>query len=320
MSLKDKVHVGAANDREPTHPPKFALEITSVKSAGMIEELKELWRFRELLLTMVERELRVRYKNSVFGFLWSFVNPLATTLVMWLVFKVFLHNGIENYSAYYLCAFLPYSFLQQSTLDASQSVLGALGVVKKIYFPRELLPLTAVVSNFIHLLLGFVVLFVYLLVIYLLHPGKFPIQASVVYLPLLLFISFTFAVGLALFASALNTFYEDVKHLITIGMYLMLFCCPIMYFVELVADSSINRPPYYWVYKLYNLNPFATLCIAFRKTILAPAAVPAGNGKFHPAVTLDWNYVLATALIAFATLVLGYGTFNRLKWRFVERP
>jgi lipopolysaccharide transport system permease protein len=327
MSLKNKVHVGASNDGEPAHAQQFASpaappsQLTlSVESPGMIEELQELWRFRELLLTMVHRELRVRYKNSFLGILWSFVSPLVTTVVMWLVFSVFMNNGIHNYSAYYLAAFLPFAFLQQSTLDASQSVLSALPIVKKVYFPRELLPLSVVISNFIHLLLGFVVLFAYLLVVYIRFPGSFPIQPTVIYLPLLLIITLTFATGMALLSCALNTFYEDVKYLVTVGMYLMLFCCPIMYFVEMVANSKINREPYFWVYKLYNLNPFAALCIAFRKTILAPTPVLGRDGIRYAAIPLDWNYVLAAGLISVATLVLGYSTFNRLKWRFVERP
>ena len=135
-----------------------------------------------------------------------------------------------------------------------------------------------------------------------------------------LIITLTFATGMALLSCALNTFYEDVKYLVTVGMYLMLFCCPIMYFVEMVANSKINREPYFWVYKLYNLNPFAALCIAFRKTILAPTPVLGRDGIRYAAIPLDWNYVLAAGLISVATLVLGYSTFNRLKWRFVERP
>ena len=86
---------------------------------------------------MVMRELRVRYKNSVLGFLWSFLTPLATTVVVTIVFSKFLHNGIPSYSAYYLSAFLPFMFLQAAILDSSQSVLGSLSVIKKIYFPES---------------------------------------------------------------------------------------------------------------------------------------------------------------------------------------
>jgi ABC-2 type transport system permease protein len=285
----------------------------------MLDDVKELWRYRELLGMMVARELRVRYKGSIIGFFWSFLTPLATTLVVTLVFSVFMKNGIPSYSAYYLVAFLPFMFLQAAILDSSQSVLGSLSVVKKIYFPRELLPLATVISNFIHLLLGFVVFFLYLLYIYILHPGEFPLQEGVIWLPFLLIVTLALATGISLFAAALNTFYEDVKHILSVFLYLMFFMCPIMYFVELVAHSSITRPPFYWVYKLYLLNPFAMLCIAYRKTLLAPIPVPVANVKYDP-LPFPGNYMAACTIISFAFLIGGYATFNKMKWRFVERP
>src|SRR4051794_13396881 len=100
----------------------------------MLDELKELWKFRELLLSMVQREIRIRYKNSALGFLWSFITPLATTLVMTLVFGVLLNNKVNSFSAYFLAAYLPFMFFQFSVLDSAQSVLIALPLVKKIYF------------------------------------------------------------------------------------------------------------------------------------------------------------------------------------------
>ncbi|RYD39626.1 MAG: ABC transporter permease, partial [Verrucomicrobiaceae bacterium] len=104
----------------------------------MRAELRELWRFRELLLTMVERELRIRYRNSALGILWSFLSPLATTAVLTLVFGYLAPtSGAKNFSAYILAAYLPYLFFQQSVLDSAQSVLSQVDLVKKIYFPRE---------------------------------------------------------------------------------------------------------------------------------------------------------------------------------------
>jgi lipopolysaccharide transport system permease protein len=286
----------------------------------MLEDVKELWRYRELLGIMVQRELRVRYKGSAIGFLWSFLTPLATTVVVTIVFSVFLKNGIHSYSAYYLSAFLPFMFVQSAILDSSQSVLSALPVVKKIYFPRELLPISNVISNFIHLVLGFLVFFLYLLFVYIRTPLEFPLQASAIWLPFLLIVTLMLGMGLSFFASAYNTFYEDVKHLVSVVLYLMFFMCPIMYFVEQVANSKINRAPYFWVYKLYLLNPIASLCIAYRKILLAPPPIPAPEGKFYPNQPLEWQYLAATTIFSLVVLIWGYATFNRLKWKFVERP
>jgi lipopolysaccharide transport system permease protein len=288
----------------------------------MIDELRELLKYRELLATMVKRDLRVRYKNSIFGILWSFVNPLMMTLVTYVVFTKFVSNQPHNYIAYYLAAYLPFTFFQSSILDASQSVLAAQPIVKKVYFPRELLPLSNVISNFFHLCLGMVVLFIVLMLVFIRDPREFPIQSSVILLPLLLAITFVLSLGLSLLVSALNTFYEDVKYMVSLLMYMLYFACPIMYFVEGVANSSINQTPPFIVYKLYNLNPIAALCIAYRNVILAPPQVPTHDdpSKFYPVVPLDWGYLGACAFFSFVFLILGYAVFNNLKWKFMERP
>ncbi len=285
----------------------------------MIEELRELWRFRELLISMVQRELRIRYKNSALGFLWSFVNPLATTAVMTLVFNRLLQNGVENYSAYVLAAYLPFMFFQSSVLDSAQSILGSLPLVKKIYFPREILPLASVISNFIHLLLGFVVFFLLLLGVYILHPKVVPFQLTTIYLPFLMLISFILSVGLSLIVSALNTYYEDVKYMMSVAMYLLFFLCPVMYFEEGIANTNMNVHSHGLWFKLYNLNPVAVLSDAYRKILLAPQPIHTPNGLAQP-LPIMWNYVGYAFVISTLIMIGGYRMFNRMKWGFVERP
>lgn len=283
----------------------------------MLKELKELLRFRELLLSMVERELRIRYKNSFFGFFWSLLNPLITVLVMTVVFKYILRNDTPNFSAYILAAYLPYLFLQLAIMDSAQSVLASLPVVKKVYFPREILPLAAICSNFIHFLLALVVFFGYLLVVWLLFPGSPPFSAAVVALPLLLLINFMLAAGLGLLVSALNTFYEDVKYIVGVLLYLLFFLSPIMYFSENVRYAQAGNSN--MVYTLYHLNPVAMLSTAYRKVLLPPQKVDVKGILVEP-LTLDWGLLSVTALTSLAILIGGYAVFNRLKWRFVERP
>jgi len=282
----------------------------------MLDELKELWRFRELLLSMVEREIRIRYKNSVLGFFWSLLNPLVTVAVMTFVFKSFIGVDIPNFGAYVFAAYVPFMFFQMTLLDSAQSVLASLPLVKKIYFPRETLPLAMIISNFIHLILAIVVLLIFLLVIWIMTPGIFPINRNIVFLPLLLVINFAFATGIALIISALNTFYEDVKYIVSVILYLLFFTCPVMYFSEQVHYAYRDQP---MLYTLYHLNPVAMLCTSYRKVILDPQPVKQ-NGITIEALPLDWGLLGITALISFGTLILGYHVFNRMKWRFVERP
>jgi lipopolysaccharide transport system permease protein len=286
----------------------------------MRRELEELWRFRELLFSMIQRELKIRYKNSFLGFFWSLITPLATVLVLTVVFKYLVRIQVDNYSAYVLAALLPYLFFQQALMDSSQSVLTSIQLVRKIYFPREILPLAIIFSNFVHFLLALVVFFAYLFVIWVRNPSQSPFQWSTLYLPALLVISLMLVTGVGLIVSALNTFYEDVKYMLSVGLYLLFYLSPIIYFSENVL--YMDHPRAGLIYTLYHLNPIAMLATAYRKVLLAPQPVQigAGEGSVYPPLPLDWGLLGITALMSLAFLIGGYHVFNRLKWRFVERP
>ena len=295
----------------------------------MWAEVKELWKFRSLLFSMVQRDLSVRYKNSFLGFIWSMINPLLTVLVLTFVFKYIGHNNIPNYSAYILAAYLPYMFFQMAIMDSAQSVLGNLQLMKKIYFPREIFPLASIISNFIHFLLALLVFFVYLLTIYLFNTPRVPtFQWSTIYLPLLIVISFLLSAGLGLLFSAINTFYEDVKYIVGVVLSLLFFLSPIMYFRESVYYGHSKK-----LYYLYHLNPIATLSDAYRKVLLAPQAVQISTKVWdprihdyrdvnlpYPPLPIDWMLLGLTAAFAIIILFVGYAVFNKMKWKFVERP
>jgi lipopolysaccharide transport system permease protein len=285
----------------------------------MIADLKELWSYRELLFVMVQRELRIRYKNSFLGIVWSFLNPLLQVIVMSFVFNTFVNIEVKNYTAYMLAAYLPFMFFQSSILDSAQSVLAQIPLIKKIYFPREILPLASVISNFIHLLLGFAILFGLLLFAYVRDPRVFPIQGTTVYLPLLLIISLMLSTGFGLIVSALNTFYEDIKYICQVLLYLLFYLCPIIYFAEQVANSNKNNQTGFLLYKLYNLNPIASLSHAYRKVLLAPTDVKV-RGEIATPLPMPWDYVAYCFCFSLFVLVFGYWLFNRMKWKFVERP
>ncbi|MDR3688573.1 MAG: ABC transporter permease [Fimbriimonas sp.] len=286
----------------------------------MLSELKELWKFRELLLTMVQREIKIRYKNSALGFLWSMLNPLITVLVMSFIFQNFLGNDqVHSATAYILAAYLPFTFFQLCLMDSAQTILIAMPLIKKIYLPREILPIASVISNFIHLLMALLMFFLFMTVVYLVHPGVWPFQWTSIYLPLLLLINLALSLGLSFYISAFNTFYEDIKYLVGVLTYLMFFMCPILYFEERVANSTLNIQWGGRLYMLMNLNPVFALSNAYRKLLIAPIKVPV-NGQMVDPLPLDWRYVWWAAFVSVVILVTGYSTFNKLKWRFVERP
>ena len=285
----------------------------------MRKDFAELWRYRELLYVMVQRELRIRYKNSALGVLWSFLNPLAQVAVMSFVFGSFIRPQIPNFTIYMLAAYLPFIFFQSSLLDSAQSILNQFGLIKKIYFPREILPLAAVIANLIHLLIGFLIMFGLMLFAFARNPQIFPIQAGTVFLPLLLLMSCLFATGCSFIVAALNTFYEDVKYIVQIGLYILMYLCPIFYFAEDVANSSRNQASGGWLYKVYMMNPIATQCVAYRKLLVAPTQVVShiGTGSANP---MPWKYLAVHSVGAVFVFLFGYWLFNRLKWKFVERP
>lgn len=295
--------------------------------AHVLAELRELYRYRELLWTFVVRELRIRYKNSVLGFFWSILNPLVTVLVMTVVFKYVLGVRVPNYSAYLLAAYLPFMFFQLALLDSAQSILSQLPLLKKIYFPREILPIGSVIANFLHFILAMGVFFAYLLFVWWLNPGENPFRATVVALPMLIVFQFCLTLGLALFISALNTFYEDVKYLVSVGLYLLFFLCPILYFVEQVyaAAHSPDIPPAWQdaLFTAYNLNPIAMLLIGYRKLMLDPQPITVtrtGDVIETHNLPLDWGMLGIAGAVSVLVLILGYAYFNSVKWKFVERP
>lgn len=287
----------------------------------MLGELKELWRFRELLISLVERELKIRYKNSVLGFFWSLVNPLVTVAVMTLVFKYFLGQSVSSYILYVLAAYLPYMFFQFALMDSSQSIIVALPMVRKVYFPREALPLAQILANFIHFLLSMLVFFVIAIAVWIRRPGEFPIQPTVIFLPFLMLAHLALATGLAFIVSALNTFYEDVKYLLAAGLYILFFLSPVMYFSENVFAAMRSKGQLgELLYNLYHLNPIATFCTAYKKILLAPTEVPIQGSTETLSLGMNWTHLGIAVITSFLILFAGYGLFNRMKWRFVERP
>lgn len=275
----------------------------------MLKEFAELIRYRELLLNLVVRDIKVRYKNSILGFFWSLLNPLLQVAMITFALRKIMGVDNPNYSAYLLCAFLPWTFFQMSMLDSSMSILLHAGLVKKSYFPREILPISVVLSNLVHFLLAMGVFFIYMLL------RGIPIPASALLLPVLIFIQLMFNMGIAFFISCMNVFYEDIKYLVTVITNLLLFSMPIMFVIETVHYSKtipdFLRP---WLLGFYNINPLSLLITAYRKILLPPY----NTVTIHD-IPLNFGYVWLSGLISFLVLLAGYAFFNSKKWSFAER-
>lgn len=282
----------------------------------MIEEIKELLKYKDLLKQLVIRDLKVRYKNSVLGFFWSLANPLVQVATITVVVKYIMRLDIPNYSAYLLVGYLPWVFFQMALLDSSQVILMHRDLLRKIYFPRELLPLSVVAANLIHFMLALVVFFAYLLFYRIFLHGA-SVTLSVAWLPVLIILQTLLLVGLTFVVSCLNVFYEDTKYLLTVLLNVLFYLTPVMYVSELVYTRlpEVHRT---LLFKLYLLMPLNMLTEAYRKTLL-PAFHGGIRGSEIQSVPLDYGMLGICAAVCILAAVGGYAYFNARKWVFAER-
>ncbi len=288
------------------------------------ENLLELWRYRYLLHMFVRRELKVRYKNSALGLLWSIIPPLLQVFVYMFLFKVALRIDYPNYAPYLLCGLIPWTFFSTALLDASQCLLANYGIIKKVYMPREVIPLATVLSNTVHLFISWAVFFVVFVVVRRFSGVGIPLLPSMLYFPLITLMLFLLTAGFALLLSALNVFFDDVKFIVTTVLNLIVFLLPILYPADLAADFGVMRR-HPWLLTVYRLNPITAIIDAYRKCILEPLSpskfnkMYLPNGRELPPIPMDWPAFGGAFLITIAFAWFCYWYFNRRKWQFVER-
>lgn len=289
----------------------------------MSAQVRELWQFRHLIWIMTERNLRIRYKNSVLGIVWSMIVPLMQALIMTFVLGFILNAGPRNQSVYIFCALIPWMFFQTGVLDASQAILGQLALIKKVYFPREIPVIATTCANLIHLLISLVVFVIYRWVVMALvfrsWPG--PPPAAIVFLPLVLVTLTLLTLGVSLIIAALNVFYEDVKFIVQILLQFLMYMTPIMYFSEQIYYAHRTTKQFrVALYHVYIMDPIAWCVQAFKQVFFPPELIPV-SGLSHPVFTapFDIRYGLFALFVSVMICVLGYRFFNSVKWRFTER-
>lgn len=257
----------------------------------MITSLKEIYSYREMLFSLVRRDLRGRYKGSVLGFLWTFLNPLLQLVVYTIVFSIILPTDIEKYYLHLFVALVPWIFFSTSLTGGAGCILAQQEMVKKIYFPREILPLSYVVSQFVNMLLSFLVVFLVII-----GTGHEINVAAFCCLPVVMAVEFILALGVAMLASAVTVYIRDLEYILGILVLAWQFLTPVMYPVSIVPEKMM------W---LFHLNPMTSVTEAYRQ-ILYYARVPQLGTLTN---------VILTGIIV---LAIGWVSFARLKKGFAE--
>lgn len=256
-----------------------------------INGFREIVSYREMIFSLVRRELRGRYKGSILGFMWTFINPLLQLMVYTLVFSVIIPSGIDKYYLFLFVALIPWIFFSSSVVSGSSCIVAQKTMVTKIYFPREVLPISFVLTCFINMLLSLIVVFA----VIIFSGIGFNLKA-ILFLPLIITIEFFIALGLTMLVSALTVYLRDIEHILGIVMMAWQFLTPIMYSTELVPDR----------YRMiFYLNPMTPIIIAYRD-ILYYRQIP------------NISTLYSAIVFGIGIVILGWALFSKLKKGFAE--
>jgi lipopolysaccharide transport system permease protein len=255
--------------------------------------LRALVAQRNLIWELTRRNLRVRYRRSVFGYLWTLANPLLNTVVFTLVFSVLLKSAIPRFSLFFIAGLMPWNMFSGSVLESMSTVTGSAHLVTKVRFPHEVLPIATVLTNLISFVLALPSIF---LLMAITHT---PLAPQLVLLPWVLLCLFCFTLGISFLSAAINVFFRDTRNFLDVVMTLWFFLTPVIYNIDAVFISPRGQRLVYW------LNPMASLVTLFR----------------HMFYTSYWDapsFLARTSIVCFLTLIAGWLCFARLSPRFVE--
>jgi ABC-2 type transport system permease protein len=288
------------------------------------QRLTELWRSRELFAFLVRKEIKVKYKNSFLGFLWSMLNPALTMAVFWVLFTLFLPNGIPSFVVYMFSAILLWNLFQTSILTATGSMVNNAGIVKKVAFPREILAFSSVGSAFMFFVFQSVVMILFMLVFW--HRPAWELLWLV---PFALLAIFVFSAALSVFLSAVNVYLRDTQHLVEVALMAWFWAVPGIYAFSghvhdaMVRHSLLGIPGTHLIW-LYFADPLTPPVMTFQR-IFYNVAHPVSTVTHQPIQVMagysTWWYLSSDLIVIGVSLLLLLGAlvvFGRLEGNFAE--
>lgn len=269
----------------------------------MLDNLRQLPRYRGLMQTLVVRELKARYRGSVLGYLWSFINPLLLLLIYSFVFTYLMPAkvpGVDPYPLFLFCGILPWTWFSTSLTEASNSLISNGNLIKKVLFPAEVLPIVSVLANMVHFLFGLPILAAFLIYYEFSGTGQISLHpAELIWFPVVVLVQLVLTTGFALLLSALSVHFRDIRDILSNVLTLWFFATPILY-----PWFSAFVEPYRWY---LNLNPFTHLAVSYQELLFFPE-----NAFGH----LKW--LLALGFASVILFLAAYWLFDRLRDSFAE--
>lgn len=253
--------------------------------------LREIYEYRDMIISLVHRDLRGRYKGSVLGFFWTFLSPLLQLLVYTFVFSIIMRAGIEDYYLFLFVSLVPWTFFSASLSAGANCILNQSNLVNKIYFPREVIPIAHVLYQLVNMLLSYIVVIAVLLV-----SGKGFNFAAWICFPIVVIQETLLTIGFVFILSAITVFFRDIGYFMPILMMLWQFASPVMYGIDMVPERFRF---------LYNFNPMSPIVLAYRDIFYY---------KRFPELS---TFVSGT-VIGVVALIVGWIVFGRLQRRFAE--
>jgi len=254
-----------------------------------IKEISEIYSFRHLLLNLIKSDIKIRYKNSFFGFLWHLLNPLFYLGILALVFSQIIRIQMENYVLFLFAGLVSWRMIQQTSLIATHSIVNNQELIKKVHTPKLIFPLATVISQFIEHITLSLILFIFLFIL----KGK--ISPVLFITPFMIFLIFIFSLGLSLFFATIHVYIRDTPHMMGIAFQALFFLTPILYPLSFLSPG---------MEKFFKLNPFYYFIEYFRYPFYY-AKMPSGE------------LTIIVCAISLATFSLGIYTFLRNKESFI---
>ena len=253
---------------------------------------KDLYNYRELLKTSVKKDIGGKYKHSFLGVLWSFINPLLQILVYALIFPLVMKNGgsYKDYTVFMVCGLIPWAYFTTVINRASFIMIENGNILKKVYFPRSILPLSLLTSETINFLVSCIIILAFIVI------KGFGISKFILFFPLVLLIQYVLLLGIALIFSAVTVYMRDIQHFIGVVLQLLFYATPIVYSIDTIPEN------FRWILKW---NPMTYIIEGYRAI-------------FYNQTMPDLKSLGVLGIISIIILIVGYLLFNKLQKRFAE--